>query len=436
MLLGPHHFQQLSARFEELQHLHSTLISPYHWGVRHLKIDPVLLVEGKFRVLELEAVLPDGLGVSSLQLDEESLTLDLAEAVEDPTAGPFKVHLAVPARRRGGSAVQGELARYESVEGAPVADLNTGEGELVVPRLRPRIVLLVGDTPPDKYTSFPLAEVGYVNEAFALTSFVPPLLTVPLRSPLGEVCSSLASRLREKAALLSEELRSPSASRRAPQLVESKARLQCLVAALPPFEAVLNTGVAHPFVLYLATCSLAGQLAGLGASLVPPAFKRYDHNDLWATFRRTTDFAHRVLREGFIESHVGYPLALSGGVYSLPFDPAWAGRSLVLGVRAPSGLSERETGDWLERAVIGSRSTVEPIRRKRILGVAREWSEGEGELVPTRGVVLYALDASSEFLVPEDTLQVFNPDDPDAARGPAEIVLYVRKPAAGEEPEG
>jgi len=429
MLLGPQHFQQLALRQEGLQHYHSRTISPFHWGVERLEIDPDMLVEGKFRVLDIEALMPDGLLVSSRGVEQDALTLDVAEAVGDPTTGPWTVHLAVPAGSRGSSYLDGELARYSSVEGAPVADQNTGDGELPIPRLRPRVNLFVGETPADKYTSFPLAEVAYKDEAFGLTAYIAPRLRVPASSALGELCSGLAAALRVKAVALSEKVRAPSASQRAPQLVGRKARLASMVAALPPFEAVLFSGVCHPLTLYLQLCSLAGQIAALSASSVPPAFAAYDHNNLHATFRQVSDYVDRVLGEAFVDSHADYLFALEAGVFSLDYDPSWSGRSLVLGVRARSGESEREVAAWMESAIIGSDSEVPSIRNRRVLGAARRISEGEGELVPTRGVQLYSLGIDPLAVLAGEPLRILNPDDPEGRQAPAEIVLYVRMPA-------
>jgi len=47
MLLAPQHFQQLSIRYEELLHYHLMMISPFHWGIRRLKIDQVLLLRAR-----------------------------------------------------------------------------------------------------------------------------------------------------------------------------------------------------------------------------------------------------------------------------------------------------------------------------------------------------------------------------------------------------
>src|SRR5690606_29497365 len=83
MLLAPQHFQQLSRRHEMLLYYHARTVAPYHWGVRHLEFDRVMLVGGVLRVRELEAILPDGLVVSHAGgPDRADLQLDLAPFAE------------------------------------------------------------------------------------------------------------------------------------------------------------------------------------------------------------------------------------------------------------------------------------------------------------------------------------------------------------------
>src|SRR6266568_4617056 len=77
MLLAPQHFQLQTQRQETLLHYHSAAIAPFLWGVRHVEIDSVMLVDGVFRVLELEAVMPDGLVVAHSAGEVPDLTLDL-----------------------------------------------------------------------------------------------------------------------------------------------------------------------------------------------------------------------------------------------------------------------------------------------------------------------------------------------------------------------
>ncbi|TMK23640.1 MAG: hypothetical protein E6G62_11455 [Actinobacteria bacterium] len=177
LLLTPQHFQQLSLRHEALLQYVASSIAPYNWGVRYLKIDPASLAAGTLRVLELEAVMPDSLVVGFGLRRGEELQVDLTQYAEQLKERALTVHLAVAARESDVLS-RGDIARYDSVEGEPVPDENTGEGTLRIPRLRPRLRLLVADSPPKKYVGLPVARVYCRDETFTLTDFIPPSLAV------------------------------------------------------------------------------------------------------------------------------------------------------------------------------------------------------------------------------------------------------------------
>ena len=424
MLLAPQHFQLLAQRQEALLHYHAAAVSPFHWGVRHLKVDPVLLVDGTFRVLELEAVMPDGLLVSHLPDEVPELSVDLTPRLDDMRQRPVAVHLAVAARGRG--LALGERFAFE--EGGPAVDENTGEGEIPVPVLKPRLRLLLDEEPPPKYVSFPLARVAHRDEVFGRTAFEPPWLRVAPGSALYELCLGVASRLRGIAAFLADQVRSPSPSARVPQLLETKAMVHALVGELPAFEAALRSGVSHPFPLYLTLCSVLGHVAGLGRTLVPPALEPYDHNDLAATFEQVRTALFQALDEGVHEAYTAYPFAYADGGFHLLFDPDWQSRRLILGVRAPAGASEAEMAAWVSASLIAAGSRITDLRDRRIVGARRKRIEADTDLVPSRGVTLYTLTADAEFVVPGEELEIRNPDD-RAERRPQEIVLFVRNRA-------
>jgi type VI secretion system protein ImpJ len=398
-------------------------IAPFHWGMRHLHIEPMLLMHGTLRVVELEAVMPDGLVVVHGPHTGETLELDLTPYAEGLRQSPRTVYLAVPEQRAGCVAGQGVLARYASVDGPAVVDANTGEGEVSIPRLRPRLCLVCADVPPQGYVSFPLAQAHYQNESFALTDFIPPTYTVSRHSPVGEMCALIARRLREKAMFLAEQVQSPAATGRTPLLLETKTLIHSLVAALPTLEALLSTGNAHPYPLYLAVCALVGQLAGVGNSLVPPVLPAYNHNDLRATFTPAQAFIFRVLDEGVHEDYTAYPFQHADGLFSLTFERAWMDARLVIGVRGQTGMSEREVVSWVEGSVIGASSLLQSMRERRILGVARQHIERDDSLVPARGIVLFTLAADTTYLKPDEVLQICHAS---GVRRASEIVLYVR----------
>jgi type VI secretion system protein ImpJ len=422
MLLAPQHLQQLSQRSESLVHYHLHSVAPFFWGIRHLEFDQKLLTTGVFRVLKLEAVMPDGLVVSH----QAGQSTDLQIALQNLNQ-PTTIHLAVPARSL--VATKGDLPRYHSVEGEPIVDESTGDGEVTIPRLKPQLRLFSGDVPPAKFVSFPLARVQYRNEAFGLTDFIPPSTLVPIGSAIWEMCSLTAAKIRERALFLSEQVRSPASASRVPLMLETKNRIQSLVCGLPQFEAVMNTGVVHPFELYKAFCVLAGHLAALGYSMVPPVFATYKHNDLYASFNQLQEFAFTMMEEGIPESYIAIPLQLVRKMFSVVFDGEWKDRRLFLAMRGPTGMSEKDVVEWGEHCRIGSESVMRSMREKRILGAGRQLIQSYEALVPARGVILFALEYDPQFIRLDEVLQVVN-DNEAAGLHPAEVILYVKNTMA------
>jgi type VI secretion system protein ImpJ len=422
MLLAPQHLQQLSLRSESLVHYYLQAVCPFFWGVRELEIDQKLLVGGVFRVLKLEALMPDGLVVSHVAGSDGDLQISLQNVQQYPAT----IHLAVPARSS--TATKGDLSRYESVDGDPVVDESTGDGEITIPRLKPKLKLIVGEAPA-KYVSFPLAKVQYKNEAFTATEFVPPTSIVPAGSPIWQICSLTAAKIRERALFLCEQVRSPAAAGRVPLLMETKNRIQSLVSALPQFEAVMGTGMAHPYELYKAFCVLAGHLAGLGYSMVPPVFRPYKHNDLYACFLEIQEFCFAMMEEGIPESYLAIPFQLVKKTFSLIFDSSWKEQRIFLAMRGQTGMSEKDVVEWGEQCRIGSESVMRSMRDKRVLGAGRQLVQSYESLVPARGVILFALEYDPQFIKTDELLLAVN-DNESAGMHPAELILYVKNPLA------
>jgi type VI secretion system protein ImpJ len=425
MLLTPQHFQQDAARTEMLLQYSTLSAAPFAWGVQRLHLDTRLISSGSFRVLQLEAMMPDGTVVSHRAERDRELMVDLIPHKEAMRSAPVAVHLALPARAS--AAVRGGLSRYESFESEPIADENTGNADLRIPRLRPSLTLFLGETPPPKYISFPLAQVRFEDENYYLADYVPASLSVPANSALGRTCSQLVARLREKAVTISEQVRSPAAVLDMPMMLDSKLRVQTLVAALPRMEAVLSTGVAHPFTLYTELCGVAGQLCSLGASLLPPVFSTYNHRELRASFNEVISFCHRMVDEGVPESYRALTFRFADGVFSLNFEPEYVNKRLVLGMRVPGGAGERDVVSWAEECLIGSQSVIQSLRERRILGAARQHVDRDQDLLPARGVILFSLRPDPEYIRQSEPLQILNFNDRPGSIRPLEIVLYVKQ---------
>jgi type VI secretion system protein ImpJ len=428
MLLAPQHFQQSDRRSEALLHYHVQANSPFPWGIRRLRFDPSLLAKGVLRVLELEAVFPDGLLVTDPADADEELSLDLTAHVEGRPHGTLKVHLVAPAERRAHAPSAGTLARLRSVDGDVVEDENTGEGSIQIPRLRPRVSLIVGETAPEKYTSFPLATIEFQEETFSLGPFVPPSFAIHPRSPLGELSGRVTARLRENAAFLSEKILAASArGESADRVNEMQHRLERLVGPLGLLEAILPQS-PHPWTLYLALCQATGQIAALQPGAVPPNFPRYDHDDPEGSFEPVLGFLNRVL-DGVRQSYRVVPFVQEGGAFQVFVAPeAVIGRgTLLVGVSGGKNLTDPEVDDWMKEARIGTVSVIPSLRQRRIRGAARESAERDDELgvYPGRGTSLFRVRIDAEFIRSGEPLEISHPTSTGVGDQPSQLVLYL-----------
>jgi len=454
MLLAPQHLQQLAQRAEGLLYYHIRTATPYVWGVRRLEIEKALLASGIFRVRALEAIMPDGLVVSysgsndseprhgaNGAKDEARAWPELKLSREDCRL-PVTIYLAVTAR--GPVTTSGDFPRYHPVEGAPVVDESTGENEVVVPRLRPALRLLAlpqGKTPPSKFVSFPLARVKVQSDSFApLEDFVPPVITVApgdmsVSQAIRKMCNDTAYAARIRATELAGQVSSPASAGQSALTLETRARINCLVAALPQFEALLTSGAAHPWELYKSFCIVAGSMAGLGEALVPPPFGPYDHNDLYSAFDELRRFAFEMMEQGVPENY--HRITLEPGhndrqqVFFLrDFEPEWRNRPLFLALRGPSGMAEDDLVAWGRKCCIASAGVMHSVQQKRILGAVRRHIQSYESLVPPRGVILFSLTNDPEFLKTDEELRVVNDVETSGKICPSEIVLYVKNPPA------
>ena len=423
MLLTPQHFQQLSSRTEsQIQELAARYV-PFYWGVRRFEYDAGQLSSGVLTVLALDAVMRDGFHVQ-LAAERDVLQLDLRPLASRLRQAPLLVHLAMPLAV---GHVAGTMRRFSSYEGDPVVDDNTGDGSVSIPRLRPCLSLIEGAEPPARFVSFPLIEVRCEGETFLPTAFTPPTLSVTTSSTLGRLCASVAARLRAKATVLAEK------AMVAPQSVsaaEARSQLACLVTALPAFEALTRTELAHPFALYLELCRVAGHVAVLGRSPLPPVFAAYTHDDPGRSFDQVVQFILRSIDEGVPDTVRRFTFQQEADAFRLPADPAWSTAfgwgslsRVVLAARCDA--SEADATAWGENCVIGGESAIKSLLARRILGVARRHSDKVGELQSPRGTFLFELTPDEEAFKTGDDLLVLQST---AGVRPEALYLYLVDP--------
>jgi type VI secretion system protein ImpJ len=437
LLLTPQHFQQLTSRHEALVQYSAAVYSPYCWGLRRFKHQGISLPTGKFQIVELEAVMPDGLVVSHDAAGAgASLEVDLSKYKELMTDRALPIYLAMVAGQTNGSSANGD--RYEQFDGGLVGDAVSNGRAREIFRVRPKLVLVpVPETLPAKYIGFPIAKLRYTDTYRLDDEFIPPLLTLPASADreapvrraklLADMCSAAAQRVRDRASiLLNEEARGTNRFHALPegeavrleQMIKAQ-RMLSIVGALPVLEAMLQCGGLHPLSIYLGLCSVAGHLAVFGTDMIPDRFEPYNHNDLYATFKPLIDFIERKLDEGLPVSYKSFHFHFKDHSFQLHFDGAWLGKQLALAIHGPREMSEEALKLWGESSLIASEGKIQEIRKNRTTGVPRTFADRIGDVGPKKGVVLFALPDTKE-IEPNQTLHILND-----GTWPADIVLHV-----------
>jgi type VI secretion system protein ImpJ len=422
MLLAPQHFQQAQLQADELLGYHLAALSPYHWGVRRLALDCAALPGGTFTVQELEAVMPDGLVARHDAGTGPTLTVALAPYAETARQGVLTVHLAVRSRAAR-PAASGPLARYACYRGAPVADQLTGEGAVEIPRLRPRLALLVSAQRPRGWVSLPLARVRRAEHGWTLAQALPPLLSLPPEVPLGRRCARLAGAVRARAAQLAHALRRARAAGEPARAAAAQCGLAALCAALPRLEALLGSGAAHPFSIHLALCDLAGHLAAAGPGCAVPPFRAYDHDDPQGSLGPVLEFCERATEE-VQDGWILLPFRHRRGGFDLAPRAAWKEpRELTVRVQAPARVCASELRAWVARARIASATRIHGLDAGDCVGAPREVVPAPAGLSGGEGRVYLRVAAECPWIIPGERLHVLPPVACGAGPAPRQLAL-------------
>lgn len=425
MLLSPQHFQQESARVDQLIAWQCLAADPMAWGVRRLEIDENQLAGGLLRVLQLEAVMPDGMAVSySIDRAEGyDLQLDLKPFAEQLESGDLPVFLRIGHARsvRG----NGQPSRFRGLAAEPVNDEVSEALPVDIPRAAANLELSAGDVPSSVYLHLKLMTVRRDNEVIRRGAFLPAMLSLEWQSEVHGRARALAAQMRSKAAFIAKQTAQPS-SRLEDRIamLEQKSRLASLVLALPLLEGVLRPTEISPYRLFLALCAQLGPLSLLRPGAVPLQPPAWDPADPMTALEPVLQAVGDLVGE-VSQDWRAQVFNFDGRVFSLELQPQWLGARIVVGLR---GQGERDHIAWMNGAVIGSRTVWTTLSDRRILGAPRRHVEEAADLGvrASSGYTLFAIEASEDFIVPDQPLVISNANETSTSQRPQELVLFTK----------
>ncbi len=422
MLLHPQHFQQLNYRAEDIAYYYAGLFVPYLWGIIQMDIDELKLSQGIFSITELEAVMPDGLPVYHNEaLYQRHLEINIQETF---TSGVNQItlHLAVPAYQ-----FNSQRDRFYSEEREVVDDAER-QKKMNIPVLRPKLSLLTDAQINKSYASFPIAKILFREASYQLGSFIPPILSLNHKSTLFNRCEQIILNIRKKTQKLDDELSALTSNFNAQDYLGVQYKIERLVSELPRIEAMLNAKATHPFLVYLALCSLAGKVCSLNYNKVPPVFSAYDHNRLEEVFSELENYINLSISQ-IIEKYQLVILTIQQGRFTVPQKHLPTNKEpLVIGIYT-THLHRQDLEHWLKTVVIATEDHIDRAISNRVYGASRQTIDYYEPLniIPTANLVLIAINTSDEFISANKPLIIESTLEEDYLPAPKEIGVYVSK---------
>jgi type VI secretion system protein ImpJ len=427
MLLLPQHFQQQNSRTDQLIDWRVSKASPYSWGLISMTLDLSALVHGQLRIQQLEAIMPDGFVVQYPDESSIPLELDLTPQRELLRGTPTRVSLLLPKTSARSAGTQGELPRYRPFQARPVADSHTRDSETIIDRYAPNLTLELTNQPSDQFVFLPILEITCRDEAFSLTSYLPPTLEVAVSSPLGQKLDELARRTREKISFLTKQLMDQRFSMGQLDVEANNSRdtIQSLASNLPELEVLLSSSIAHPFQLFCVLARAVGSMSFVHSNLVPLALRPYDHMNAINAFDEAINFLNQCL-ENIQERYATIAFENIDYGFSLKLDPKLITETIVVGLRFKPNQTEADMVNWMNAAIIASSSKVNEMIELRIRGASRQSIDQEAslELLRSKNMLLFAIKIADDFIDPEGNLHIVNRLSSMADSKPIEALLF------------
>ena len=283
MFLRPQHLQQYDRWIEGNLERRVAALNPYAWGLRSLKIDQDALKNGQFRILEIEAILPDGSIFSAPAVQP----LPQARLITSEAQGKC-VHLALPLHAVDAVEVTEEggvqRLRRSRAEIRDNATANRPPVDIDVGLLNARLV--IDGESLDEHAFLALAEVENVDiqgQVRLSDSFIPPLLSVGASPRLLAIMDQIRGLLQSRSAALAAGTSGESGGTRSGTI--DLITLGIVNRAIASFSHLIQTASHAPEAVYRECVSLAGELSAYSAeNRRLPELGSYQHRDLRTSF--------------------------------------------------------------------------------------------------------------------------------------------------------
>lgn len=422
LFLRPQHFQRQDAYHEArlaegMRHLH-----PYAWGLRRMVVDTDALSSQVLRLIEVQAVLPDGELIHAPADDACPHDVSLSNVPAGTSELVFHLALA-PLRSQGGNAAAdpqfsvGGVRYAQAALQAPDWFTQAAPAELMFLRRTPR--LLGEHEPRDHLVCLPLLRLRRsATGVFELDSrFIAPSLSIAASPALLALLRRLLDALQAKVEALYGHHREPSR-----HVIEFRSGdvasfwlLHTASAAFASLSHLNQHPGLHPERLYERLLELAGALMTFSRRFALADLRPYDHAAPESAFL-DLDGVIRELLETVISTRY-FSIALQEVRPSflharLDAERIDSATSLFLGVRAATSMSDLVDIVPM-RFKVGSPDDVDKLVLSAMSGVRVTHATQVPAAIPVRpGAAYFSIEARGplyERMLQAQTLALYVP---------------------------
>jgi type VI secretion system protein ImpJ len=301
LFLRPQHFQRQDAYHEWCLAEMGRTLHPYAWGVRSLKVDIDALQTGVLRLVEAQAIFPDGELYSAPREDELPPVLALSSVPAGVNEVTFHLALA-PLRGEGANCAPAEdtLASVRYVQqNEAAADWYTQALESEVVVLKRRVRILADHEPRDHLVSLPVVRLHRnATGGFELDArFMAPCTSIRAAPAVYVQLRRLLDVLQAKVDALYGFHREPSK-----HVIEFRSGdiasfwlLHTASAAFASLSHLFHHPALHPERLFQRMLELAGALMTFSKTFTLADLPVYNHGDPGPAFARLDHIVRELL---------------------------------------------------------------------------------------------------------------------------------------------
>lgn len=408
MFLRPQHFQQQDRHIEALVRQSCAPLRPYGWGVAHLALDREALALGKIAVTTARGLLPDGTPFNIPDHDPPPPPLEIGAEARD-----VRILLALPLRRTGMAEVErGETreaaTRYRAAAGE-VRDNNveTANNSALVETGEPRLRLFPDTRDFGEYAAIGIARVleKRPDQRVILDAdYVPPCLDCQAVPVLAGFVGEVLGLLHQRGDALADRVVGAGTARGASLDIAQFLRLQVVNRFEPLFAHLAAMPGLHPETFYQTALQLAGEMSTFTDKVKrrPPAFPRYDHDDLQGVFAPLMTELRRSLSLEEVDAAIQIPIeerqyGIRVAIITDRERPLLGKANFILAVRADM-TAELLRNRFPTQVKIGPVERIAQFVNHHLPGISVSALPVAPREIPYRADFIYfRLDRSSEF---------------------------------------